>query len=145
MRAVWVSAEHQCAVWCNQVAAALGSAVVQTTGHFLELSDHMRAAAAAGAVQASEAVAWQEEVCHVVSDLRQAWSGLPGAEGAVGGNPTGDAAARGSWENVEVSELVGTPQCFKVPQAASQCVAMCCTHHCIHISIAFMHWPLLQS
>lgn len=128
MRGVWVSTEHQCAVWCNQVAAVLGSAVAQTTAHLLELAGRARKAGAAGAVVAFEVMAGLKELRRVVSDLREEWTGLPGERAAPGGNATGDAALHGWWEHVEVSELVGAVQCFKVPQAASQCVAMCCQH-----------------
>lgn len=128
MRAVWVSAEHQCAVWCNQVAAAVGSAVVHAAATLLAASDRMAEADADQPVLASVAEARLVEVRRVVADLHQDWAGP--APAAAAASATADAAMSdgsesASWEDVEVSEVVGMPWCSKVPQAASQCAATC--------------------
>lgn len=35
MAGVWVSAEHQCAIWCNQLASKLGSMIVEESQQLL--------------------------------------------------------------------------------------------------------------
>ena len=46
MEGVWVSSEHQCAIWCNQLASKLGSMIVEQSQQLLSsLRSHVQASA----------------------------------------------------------------------------------------------------
>lgn len=129
MRAVWVSAEHQCAVWCNQVAAALGSAIITASEQLLQFADSMAIDTDAGAGPSTATVAQcQEAVAGAAAALQAAWSPEAGRgwqqgyETRARDGELGDAF----WAALPSADLGDAVSCLQAPQAASLC-ELCCS------------------
>eukprot|EP00892_Ulva_mutabilis_P005156 jgi/Ulvmu1/3011/UM015_0051.1 len=122
MRGVWVSTEHQCAVWCNQVAAALGSAVVSSTAQLLQSADTMVGTASGNAEpSASPQARAEQEMSSVAAGVLAAWTAHapPGGRGEPSEGSIASEVGEQFWSDVEVSDLVDAHLCVEVPPVSS--------------------------
>jgi hypothetical protein len=117
MEHVWVTAEHQCAIWCNQLASQIGGAIVRLSR---ELVATMNATNQISEVPARTAEAAQSSVMLAHRRFHQLWG------------PEKDAVTTSSvppdsfWKDSKVSTLAGITN--TVSLADAPLVEERCTH-----------------